>query len=72
MIRKIFKTGQSLAVTVTKKMLDQLGLKLGDKVNIEVDEDRARLVVRQAKSSAQLDLGLKIRHHLGETPARKN
>ena len=71
MIRKIFKTGHSVAITITKKMLNQLGLKLGDKVSIEVDEDKARLVVRQAKSSAQLALGLKIRHHLGESAPRK-
>lgn len=61
-----------MAITITKKMLAQLGLKLGDKVSIEVDEDKARLIVRQAKRSAQLALGLKIRHHLGERASRKD
>ena len=71
MIRKIFKTGHSLAITVSKDALETLGLKLGDKVSIELDQDKNRLEIKKAKNNSQLDLGLKIRHHLGENTGRK-
>ena len=68
MIRKIFKTGHSLAVTIQKKQLLEAGLKLGDKVSIELGGN-GKIVLNKARGDSQLDLGLKIRHHLGE--ARK-
>jgi antitoxin component of MazEF toxin-antitoxin module len=64
--RKIFKTGHSMAVTVSKRMLRELGLENGDNVDVELGPDRKEIVIKKAKKSSQLDLGLKVRHHLGE------
>lgn len=66
MFRKIFKTGHSLAVTLPKKILDELGLKPGDKVVLEFDERRKEAVLKKAHTHAQLEMNLKIRHRLGE------
>jgi antitoxin component of MazEF toxin-antitoxin module len=66
MNRKIFKTGHSTAVTVSKRMLRELGLENGNSVSVELDKDKGEIIIKKAKNSAQLDLGLKIKHHLGE------
>ncbi|GEM_PF-1221117 len=71
MIRKIFKTGHSLAVTIPKKVLEELALNLGDKVSLELLAGEERLMLKKAKKNDQLDLGLKMRHRLGETVPRK-
>lgn len=64
MLRKIFKTGHSLAITLSPKALKELDLKEGDLVEVKVAEGQA--VVRKTARSRQQDLGFKIRHHLGE------
>ena len=61
MLRKIFKIGHSLAITVSKKILSELGLKAGDRVQLDIDKDRGCLLVKQAGRKQQLALGLKIR-----------
>jgi len=71
MNRKIFKTGHSLAVTLSKKVLDELGLKEGDSVAVELDRGNGCIVIRQAKKDHQLALELHPRHKLGVMPAGK-
>lgn len=64
MIRKIFKTGHSAAVTLPQKMLADLGLKLGDAVKVEVDKEKQVIIVSHGKKEKQMPLGLKIRQKL--------
>ncbi len=61
-MRKIFKTGHSLAVTLAKKLLKDMALKLGDSVEMEAKGDR--IIISKSKNRRQLDLGLKIRPKL--------
>lgn len=65
MIRKIFKTGHSAAVTLSAQALKILGLKLGDSVKIELDENRKELLIRAGKKQNQLALNLNTRPKLG-------
>ena len=65
MIRKIFKTGHSLAVTLSKKTLADLGLKLGDAVSVEADKEREIITIRHGKKQQQLAMPLKARPKLG-------
>ncbi len=37
MIQKVLRVGSSAAVTIPKKSLKELGLKIGDSVSLEVD-----------------------------------
>ncbi|MFA5991360.1 MAG: hypothetical protein WC794_03890 [Candidatus Doudnabacteria bacterium] len=60
--RKIFKTGHSLAVTLSKNVLEEMGLSEGDSVNVQLSHGQA--VVTKAGHKEQLSLGLKIRPHL--------
>lgn len=45
MPQKILKVGTSAAVTIPKKSLEELGLKIGDPVRLEVDRGRKAVVV---------------------------
>jgi antitoxin component of MazEF toxin-antitoxin module len=69
MNRKIFKTGHSLAITVSKKQLSELGLGVGDGVSVEANAEKLCLIIRPAGLQHQLDLGLKLRPRLGKRPA---
>ena len=65
-IRKIFKTGHSAAVTLSKKCLETLGLKVGDDVKIELDEAKQELTISPGRRQNQLSLNLKARPRLGQ------
>lgn len=39
MTQKVLKVGSSAAVTIPKKSLAELGLKIGDSVRVEIDRD---------------------------------
>lgn len=66
MQRKIFKTGHSFAITISKKLLLGLGLKPGDSVKVELDGGSKRLLVSAGKSGGQLALNIRSRPRLGD------
>ena len=45
MTQKVLKVGSSAAVTIPKKSLKDLGLKIGDRINIKVDKKGKRVVI---------------------------
>lgn len=46
MTQKLLKVGGSTAVTIPKKSLDELGLKAGDRVTVEIDKGSRTLKVK--------------------------
>lgn len=46
MTQKVLKVGSSAAVTIPKRSLDELGLKPGDKVHVEIDRKRRSMLIR--------------------------
>jgi antitoxin component of MazEF toxin-antitoxin module len=50
MTQKVLKVGTSAAVTISKKALQELGIKPGDRVNVEVDKMTKTLTVQPAVS----------------------
>jgi len=50
MIQKVLKVGSSAAVTIPKKSLKELGLKIGDSVAVTVNAERKRLTVEASVS----------------------
>ncbi len=48
MTQKLLKVGDSTAVTIPKKSLDELGLKAGDRVTVEIDKGGQTIKVRPA------------------------
>ena len=45
MIRRLFKTGNSTELSLPKEVLEDLGLKDGERVNLELDHDRRRVII---------------------------
>ena len=50
--RKVFKTGNSLVVSIPKDALDSLGLEPGNEVVVTVDSERRQIVI----SPIEMDL----------------
>ena len=45
MLRKIFKTGNSIVVSIPKDILEQLDLSEGEDVTIELDREQRQIVI---------------------------
>jgi len=45
MLRKVFKTGNSIVVALPKERLDALHLAEGGEVSVELDADRQQIVI---------------------------
>lgn len=48
MTQKLLKVGDSTAVTIPKKSLDELGLKVGDQVIVEIDKENQTVKISPA------------------------
>lgn len=56
MVRKIFKSGNSLVVSLPGDALERLGLEEGSEVNVAVNEREGRIVIERAQSPlAEID-----------------
>ena len=49
MRRKIFKTGNSLVVSIPRDILEPLGMEDGSAVSIELDREKRQILIREAK-----------------------
>ncbi len=45
MIRRLFKSGNSIVVALPKEMLDDLGIKDGEVVNLVLDHDQRQVII---------------------------
>ena len=45
MIRRLFKTGNSIVLSLPKEVLDDLGIKDGEKVNLVLDHEGRRVII---------------------------
>ena len=45
MLRKIFKTGNSIVVSIPKDILEQLDLSEGEDVSVELDREQRQIVI---------------------------
>lgn len=50
MQRKIFKTGNSLVVSLPKEVLEPLGISDGTDVSVELDRKKSEIVIRPTRS----------------------
>lgn len=49
MTQKLLKVGSSAAVTIPKKSLKDLGLKIGDEIAVEVNKEQRTVLISPAK-----------------------
>jgi antitoxin MazE len=45
MIRRLFKTGNSIVLSLPREVLDDLGIKDGESVNLELDHKQRRVII---------------------------
>ncbi|MBI3627643.1 MAG: AbrB/MazE/SpoVT family DNA-binding domain-containing protein [Candidatus Sungbacteria bacterium] len=55
MTQKVLKVGSSAAVTIPKKSLKELGLKIGDEVQVDVDQRRKLVSITPAQNLSKED-----------------
>lgn len=56
MVRKIFKTGNSLVISLPKDSMKQLGLQEGSEVSVVVEPKEGRLIIEPTKQQiAEID-----------------
>lgn len=55
MIQKVLKVGSSAAVTIPKKSLGELGIRIGDSIHVNIDVARNTVLIRpvRVKSARQ-------------------
>jgi putative addiction module antidote len=46
MLRKVFKTGNSMVVSLPKDVTDPLGVREGSDVSVELDREHGQIVIR--------------------------
>jgi antitoxin MazE len=51
MLRKVFKTGNSIVVALPKEMLEALRLGEGEEVSVELDADRRQILIARAPAA---------------------
>jgi antitoxin MazE len=49
MIRKIFRTGNSMVVSLPKDIVEQLGMSAGTDVSVDLDRQNRQIVIRQVE-----------------------
>jgi putative addiction module antidote len=45
MIRQLFKTGNSIVLSLPKEVLDDLGISVGEHINLELDREQHRVIL---------------------------
>jgi putative addiction module antidote len=53
MVRKIFKTGNSMVVSLPRDSLDFLGLAEGAEVSVDLDQERRQIVIAPVDTALQ-------------------
>ena len=56
MTQKVLKVGSSAAVTIPKKSLEALGLKIGDQITVEVNARKRTVVISPSHELSKEDL----------------
>lgn len=55
MTQKLLKVGSSAAVTIPKKSLKELGLKIGDDVQVDIDRSRKTVSIKPVSHLTKQD-----------------
>ena len=68
MTQKVLKVGSSAAVTIPKKSLEELGIKIGDKIRVEVDRRKQSVIISALQRMSKEDIKIaKLTHRFIET-----
>jgi antitoxin MazE len=54
MIRRLFKTGNSIVLSLPREVLEDLGIKDGESVNLELDHEQHRVIITPVEIPAAI------------------
>ena len=63
MKRQLFKTGNSIVLSLPKEILQELGIKDGESVNLELDKKRRRVIITPEKPIAKVGVNEEFARH---------
>jgi len=66
MKRKVFKTGNSLVVSIPKDLLESLGMQDGTNVSVELDRKNRQILIRPAEIPLAGDLSQEFARQVNE------
>jgi antitoxin MazE len=66
MLRKVFKTGNSLVVSLPKDLLETLGLRDGADVSVELDRKNRQILIRSVEPAFTGALSEEFAHQVSE------
>jgi putative addiction module antidote len=66
MHRKVFKTGNSLVVSLPKDLLESLGMQNGTDVSVELDRKNRQILIRPAELPLAGDLSQEFARQVNE------
>ena len=66
MLRKVFKTGNSLVVSLPKGLLEPLGMTDGTEVSVELDRKNHQILIRPAEIPFTAGLGEEFARQVGD------
>jgi putative addiction module antidote len=66
MLRKVFKTGNSLVVSLPKEVLEPLGISDGMEVSVELDRTNSEIVIRPAHPATAAGVDLEFVRQVNE------
>ena len=58
MLRKIFRTGNSMVVSIPKDILDELQISEGEEVSIELDSQQRQIVISPVEKAIPTPTGI--------------
>jgi antitoxin component of MazEF toxin-antitoxin module len=50
MLRKVFKTGNSMVVSLPRDLIDPLGVRDGSDVSVELDRENRQIIIRPVET----------------------
>ncbi len=66
MLRKLFKTGNSIVVSLPKDILEPLGVSEGADVSVELDRENRQIIIRPAEHPIAGDIDEEFARQLAE------
>jgi putative addiction module antidote len=67
MLRKIFKTGNSVVVSLPKDAIEYLNIEEGTQVNVELDRENYQIVITPAEPTSSIPgVDLEFAHQVAE------
>jgi antitoxin component of MazEF toxin-antitoxin module len=66
MLRKVFKTGNSLVVSLPKDLLEPLGMTDGTEISVELDRNNHQILIRPTEIPFAAGLGEEFAHQVSD------